>query len=332
VRVGLIGAGRIGRIHAETLSQLPPVDEVLIFDTDRGRAQAVARDVDAQWSDNLSAVFARVDGVIIASSTDTHVPLLRQAVEAKVPTFCEKPIALDAADSRAIVDVIQEAGIPVQMGFQRRLDVGYRRVRDMVREGELGTIYLVRHVSHDHDAPPEQYVSVSGGIFKDNLIHDFDILRFVTGQEVETVFAVGSVLVEEYFGRHDDVDTAAVLLRLSGDTLALMSAVRHDPVGYDVRIEAFGSKDTVAAGWSDRTPVASVDGGAAPPRDPFRTWTERFGDAYRREIEAFIEMVRSGRGDVAATVEDAHQALRVAVACGISRAENRPVELAEVAA
>jgi myo-inositol 2-dehydrogenase/D-chiro-inositol 1-dehydrogenase len=322
----------MGRFHAETLSRVRAVDEILIFDTDRGTARAVAREVGAQWSEDLSAVFAQADGVIIATSTDSHVELLRRSVQARVPTFCEKPIALDAADSRATVDAIHEAGVPVQMGFQRRLDAGYRRIRDLVRDGELGTVYLVRHVSHDHDTPPEHYVRGSGGIFKDNLIHDFDIVRFVTGQEVDEVFATGSVLVEEYFDRHGDMDTAAVLLRLSGDTLALMSAVRHDPVGYDVRMEAFGSRDTVAAGWGDRTPVTSVDGGPVSSGDPYRTWMQRFGDAYRREIEAFVEMVRSGRGEGTATAEDAHQALRVAVACGISRAENRPVELSEVAA
>jgi len=332
VRIGLIGAGRMGRFHAETLSRLPAVDEILIYDTDHGRAQLVAREVGGRWSEDLSALFTRADGVIIATNTDSHVRLLRRAVEVKVPAFCEKPIALDAADSRATVDAIRDAGVPVQMGFQRRLDTGYRRIRDLVRHGELGTVYLVRHVSHDHQGPPEQYVGVSGGIFKDNLIHDFDIVRFVTGQEVEEVFAAGSVLVEEYYGRHGDVDTAAALLRLSGDTLAVMSAVRHDPVGYDVRMEAFGSKDTVAAGWGDRTPMKPVDGGAGPPGNPYRTWTDRFGEAYRREIEAFAELVRSGRGEATATVEDAHEALRVAVACGISRAENRPVGLAEVAA
>lgn len=335
MRIGLIGAGRIGTIHAQALAGLSAVKETLIFDVEAARARALAGEVDGRWVGALEAVLADSDAVIIASSTDTHAPLLHQAAAAGLSTFCEKPIALDLAESRGAVEAVGKAGILVQMGFQRRFDPGYLRIRDMVRRGELGVLYVVRHVSHDHDVPTAEYVPVSGGMYRDNLIHDFDLVRFVTGVEVEEVYAAGSVLVADYFGRQGDVDTAAVLLHLSGGTLALMSGVRHDPVGYDVRLEVFGSRDSVAAGWSDRTPVTLVRPAGAEqvevrPADPYRTWTARFGEAYRAEMEAFVEAVRSGRLDVAATAEDAHESLRIAVACGISRTEHRPVRLAEV--
>lgn len=336
MRIGLVGAGRIGRIHAEALSVLDSV-ELTVADADAPRAQELAAAVGAAFEADPEALFDRVDGVVIASSSDSHAPLLLRAAKAGLPAFCEKPLALDLATSRAALDTVTEAGIPVQMGLQRRFDPGYRRVRDTVAGGALGQLYLLRHTSHDHEPPPSDYVATSGGIFADNLIHDFDVARFVSGQEVEEVYATGSVLVDGYFGEHGDVDTAAVVLRLSGGALAVLSAVRRDPVGYDVRLEAFGSADSVAAGWSERTPVVSAD--AAPdappsphrrPADPFRTWTERFADAYRLELDAFVELVATGRTDVAATVADAHEALRIAVACQQSRTEHQPVSLSDV--
>lgn len=335
MRIGLIGAGRIGNIHAQNLLRLDAVEEILVYDIDHGRARALAEGLGRSWTDSVEDLLGRADAAVIASTTDTHAPLLHRAAEAGVPAFCEKPIALALAESRAAVEAVRRAGILVQMGFQRRFDPGHLRIRDLVRGGELGTVYLLRHVSHDHDVPTAGYVPTSGGIYKDNLIHDFDLIRFVTGDEVEEVYAAGAVLVAEHFGRHGDVDTAAVTLRLAGGAIGLLSAVRHDPVGYDVRLEVFGSRDTVAAGWTERTPVTRIGPGGtaeadARPADPYRTWTARFGEAYRAEMEAFVQAVGSGPGDIAATPRDAHEALRVAVACGISRDERRPVRVSEV--
>ncbi len=328
MRIGLIGTGRIGAIHAETLR--PLVDELLLYDIDDVRSKEVAERLGAELAPSVEVVLEASEAVVIASSAETHVPLLHRAAEAGIAAFCEKPIALDLESSWSAVEAVERAGIPVQIGFQRRFDQGYRAIRDQVATGELGTVYVLRHVSHDYETPPETYVAGSGGIYRDNLIHDWDVARYITGEEVEEVYATGSVLVADYFATHGDVDTAVAVLRFTSGTLGLVSAVRYDPVGYDVRVEVFGSKSTVAAGWNERTPVVPADPGTAPPDDPYRTWTSRFGQAYRAEMEAFLELVESGKQGIAATAHDAHQALRVAEASVLSRREGRAVRLEEV--
>jgi myo-inositol 2-dehydrogenase / D-chiro-inositol 1-dehydrogenase len=331
VRIGLIGAGRIGAIHSKALAELDEVDTQLIFDVAPQRAIDLADDVGGEAVESLETLFQGADAVLIASTADTHAPMLIRAAEAGLPAFCEKPIAIDLDSSQEAVDAVRKAGILAQVGFQRRFEAGYRSVRDHVAAGRLGRLYVIHHVSHDHDIPPADYVPNSGGLFRDNLIHDFDVTRFITGDEVAEVYAAGQVLVADYFGDHGDVDTGAVILRFGQGTLGVMHAVRHDPVGYDVRIQAFGSKDSVSAGWNERTPIRSLDPDATPPEHPYRTWTERFGDAYRDELAEFVHMVRTGERGIAASPDDAHEALRIGVACIRSRAENRPVRLEEVA-
>lgn len=330
MRVGVVGAGRIGQIHAATLASLESVDEVLVTDLDSSRAAAVAEEVSGQQVVDLDALLEQSDALVIASSAETHAPFLHRAAGAAVPTLCEKPIALDLETSRAAVQAVEDAGIPAQIGFQRRFDRGYQSLRDRIADGRIGTLYLLRHVSHDHETPPADYVAGSGGIYKDNLIHDFDLARFLTGDEVVEVYATGSVLVEPYFAEHNDVDTAAVTLRFRSGALALMSGIRHDPVGYDVRVEVFGSKDSLAAGWNERTPLGSVDPDGEARADPYRTWLGRFADAYRLELRSFLEAVHTGTVATAATPRDAHEALRIAVACQLSHTEQRPVRLEEL--
>lgn len=325
-----MGSGRIGQIHAATLAALDGVEQVLVTDIDPSRAAAVAEEVSGQAVPDLDTLLERADALVIASSAETHAPFLHRAADAGVPTLCEKPIALDLESSRAAVQAVEDAGVTAQIGFQRRFDRGYQALHDRIARGEVGTLYLLRHVSHDHDTPPPDYVAGSGGIYKDNLIHDFDVARFLTGDDVIEVYATGSVLVAPYFADHDDVDTAAVVLRFSSGALAIMSGTRHDPIGYDVRVEVFGSNDSLAAGWNERTPLAAVDGERTPPHDPYRTWLGRFGDAYRLELRSFVEAVESGNVGVAATARDAHEALRIAVACQVSQEQRRAVRLDEV--
>lgn len=331
MRVGLIGAGQIGSIHAPILARLPEIDEILIFDVDPIRSVGLAGDVGAKPVEDVDALLADSDAVIIASRTDTHAPLLTRAAEMGVAAFCEKPIALDPVSSKEAVEAVKRSGIPAQIGFQRRFDPGYRRIRDRVSRGELGQLYVVHHVSHDHDVPPADYVMYSGSLYRDNLIHDFDVARFITGDEVEEVYAAGSVLVDDYFADYGDVDTGAAVLRFGGGTLGVMHAVRHDPVGYDVRVEAFGSRDSVTAGWNDRTPIVPMDPGMSAPAQPYRRWLERFGEAYRAEMQEFVQRVRTGEPGIAASPEDAHEALRIGEACLRSLQENRPVRMEEVA-
>jgi myo-inositol 2-dehydrogenase/D-chiro-inositol 1-dehydrogenase len=246
--------------------------------------------------------------------------------------FCEKPISLDVTSTAAALDVVERAGVELQVGFMRRFDPGFVEVRRLVESGELGDVYLVRAASHDHVPPHESYLDHAGSVYRDMHIHDFDAVRWLTGREVIEVFAAGSVLVDEMFRRHDDVDMTALVLVLEGGVLASITGARANPLGYDHRTEVIGSRDAVCAGWTERTPLRSADpdGGAAPV-DPFPAFPDRFGPAYRAEVEAFVALCR-GEGSNRCPGGSALDALRVAVAADRSRAEHRPVAVAEVTA
>ncbi len=329
MRVGLIGAGRIGTTHAKVLATLPGVAGIVISDVIADRADQLAAALPGASTAAESDLLGQVDALVIASSTDTHAALLESAARAGLPTFCEKPIALDLESTRQAVAAVEAAGIVVQMGFQRRYDPAMRSIRESIHSGELGTPYLIRSQTHDPAPPPLDYVRVSGGIFRDCLIHDIDAVRFVSGQEVVSVTAIGAVLGFPEIGELGDVDSAAAMLTLSNGTLAQLSGLRHDPVGYDVRLEVFAAGGSVAAGWNDRTPIHSAEPGVAPPTDPITTTWDRFDVAFRDEMAAFVRAVR-GEETPASNHRDAYEDLRVAVACDMSRAQARTVEMREI--
>jgi myo-inositol 2-dehydrogenase / D-chiro-inositol 1-dehydrogenase len=330
VRIALIGAGRIGQLHGRLLAAQPGVDEVVVTDVDPARSAVTAAEVEGRAVPTVEEALAAADAAVIAASTDAHGRLVIAAADRGLPVFCEKPLAFDLPETRAVVEHVERLGVPVQVGFQRRFDPGFVAARRMVETGELGTVYLVRLVAHDHEPPPDAYIPVSGGLFRDSSIHDFDALRWVTGQEVAEVYADGSVRGFEVFARHDDVDTGAVILRLADGTLAVLGQTRHDPRGYDVRMEVVGSRDSVAVGLSERTPLHSLEpDGPAFAGPAWTSFLARFEEAYRRELLAFLEVAR---GELASpcTARDALEAMRISVAATLSRKEHRPVRLAEV--
>jgi myo-inositol 2-dehydrogenase/D-chiro-inositol 1-dehydrogenase len=331
MRVGVIGVGRMGQTHVATLSSIDEVESVSITDADAPRAEEVAAQAGVAMVETAEELLASVDAVVIAAASSAHAELIHASADAGLPTFCEKPITLDLASTAEVVEHVRTAGIPLQMGFQRRFDPGFRAAHDLVADGSLGTLYVVRMAGHDPAPPHEEYIPASGGIFRDFSVHDFDALRFVTDQETVEVYADGAVIAFPQFERYDDVDTAVATLRLSGGSFGILSVTRHDPLGYDIRMEILGSGDSVAVGWDDRLPLRSVEPGASPaPADAYRGFQERFAEAYRAEMAAFVE-VAAGRQQSPCTAEDALEAMRVAVACDVSRAEHRPVRLEEVA-
>jgi myo-inositol 2-dehydrogenase / D-chiro-inositol 1-dehydrogenase len=323
--IGVVGVGRIGALHAETLSKLDGVS-VFLTDADPIRAAEVAVPLGATAAATPEDLLEGVDAVVIATSTQGHVPLLRLAASAGVPAFCEKPVALELAALDAVIDVVAAAGITVQVGFQRRFDPGYRAARDLVVSGELGNLLLVRAATHDPAPPAQAYIATSGGIFRDLSIHDFDAIRYVTGEEVVEVYADGVVREADWFARHDDVDVAAAVLQLSGGGLGIVSGARHDPLGYDVRLELFGAGDSIVVGVDPRSPIRSVEPGVAQAGVGYRNFVERFERAYREELAVFVETVRSG-GESPCSLEDARAALAVALAADRSRKERRPVRV-----
>ncbi len=332
MRIALLGVGRLGASHAATLKALPEITELRIYDADAARAREVAAPLGALTADSVDAAIESVDAAVIVTPTDTHAPLVRRCLDAGIPTFCEKPIAIGLAETRAIVDHVAKAKGRLQIGFQRRFDAGYRRAREAVRGGATGTVYSFNMVSCDRLPPPDAYVATSGGQFKDQLIHDFDITRWLFDQEVADVYATGSTLGFPHYAALGDVATSAVLVRLAGGALGLISGARHNEAGYDIHVEIHGARDTIAIGIDARTPWRSVETDAAPlAGPPYPSFFVRFGDAYRAELAHFLRFAR-GEAENACTAQDALEALRIAEAAARSRREARPVRLADVPA
>ncbi|MEE8600862.1 Gfo/Idh/MocA family oxidoreductase [Euzebya tangerina] len=327
MNVGLLGAGRIGSLHADTLGRDPRVDHVLVSDPIAQRAADVSDRVGGTVVEEPAELLSTCDAVVIASSTDLHERHLVMAAEAGVPAFCEKPIALDLASTDRAIAAVEASGTPVQMGFNRRFDPEFAAAREAVRAGALGQVLLVIGQHHDHQPPPVEYVGPSGGQFADQLIHDFDLLRFVTGQEVVAVNAAGSDAGMDMFGRHGDTAVSVVTLWLDGGTMATLCGVRMDPLGYDVRMEVFGTEDSIAVGLDDQTPIRPVN--APAPTSPHREWLPRFGASYAAEMDAFLQVVQ-GTAESPCTVADARAALMIATACRLSLQEGHPVDLKDV--
>jgi myo-inositol 2-dehydrogenase / D-chiro-inositol 1-dehydrogenase len=330
-RLGLAGVGRIGRMHAETLGRLIGVEELLVADAIPERAREVAGTLGATAVEDIAALFeAGIDGLVVAAPTDAHAGLVLRAAEAGLPVFCEKPLAAGIEQNVQVVRRIAELGGRVQIGFQRRFDVGYAAAREAVSSGRLGRVHTLRGLTADPAPPPAEYIKTSGGIFRDCSVHDFDAIRWVTGREIVEVQAIGSDRGAPFFREYGDVDSAAALLRLDDDALALVSATRYNGAGYDVRLEVHGSLGSLAAGLDERLPLPSAEPGVAwPGGDPYGSFMERFHDAYVAELAAFVRFA-AGEIDTPCAVEDALEALYVAEACERSRSEHRPVELAEV--
>jgi myo-inositol 2-dehydrogenase / D-chiro-inositol 1-dehydrogenase len=330
MKIGLLGAGRIGALHASVLAKDPGVKEILVGDADPERAEVVAEKIGGEAGPIDAVLESGPDAVVIAASTPAHAPLIRATVEANVPAFCEKPITLDLGETVEIVREVEDSGAILQMGFQRRFDAGYIEARRLVETGALGTIYSLRLATHDPEPPPEEYIPASGGIFRDLHIHDFDILRWLTGGEVEEVHATGSVRSFDFFAEHGDVDTSAALIRMRDGVVAVLTGGRHDPLGYDVRAEIFGSRDSIAVGVDRRTPLRSVEPGISPSeKDAYPNFQDRFLEAYTAEMEHFLALVRGEVGNPC-TATDALEALRIAMAADLSLVAHRPVSIEEI--
>ncbi|WP_086692861.1 Gfo/Idh/MocA family protein [Streptomyces recifensis] len=331
MRIGILGLGRIGAFHAATLSALDAVTSLVVADPVADAAKAAAERYGAQVTDSPEALLAAgVDGLVIAAATDAHPALIRAGVAAGVPVFCEKPVARTIAEGVAVLDSVRDSGVPIQIGFNRRFDAGFMAARAAVRSGELGRLHTVRSTTLDPAPPPAAYVAASGGIFRDCSVHDFDMIRWVTGREVSEVYAVGGNRGAAYIGEAGDADTTSAVLTLDDGTIAVVSNSRHNARGHDVRMELLGFADSLAVGLDDRLPIRSAEPGVTfPSGTPHDFFMDRFTDAYRAELTAFTEVVAGARPSPC-TVEEALEAGWIAEACTLSLREHRPVTLAEV--
>jgi len=330
MHVGMVGIGRIGSLHAQTLKQSPLVSRLTVVDADGKRAASVAGALGAEQAASVEDLIREgVDALVIAAATPVHAELLHMAAEARVPAFCEKPIALDLESTDAVIEHVRKSGTFVQIGFQRRFDAGYRAARSAVTSGMLGDVHTVRLATHDPAPPPEAYVAVSGGIWLELAIHDLDIGAWVLGRPVLEVYADG-VANSPMFARHGDVDAACATVRFEGGILGAITAMRNDPRGYDVRMEIFGLRDSVAVGWDARTPLRSLEPEMDAPREPgYENFIDRFTPAYQAEIRGFLDAIKAGT-ESPCSVLDARRALAAGLAAGRSVREHRPVSLQEI--
>ena len=329
MRIGIAGVGRIGAFHARTLAGM--VESLVLADAVPGRAAAVAAELGVEHVDSPADVLtASIDGLVIAAATDAHAALILGSVDAGIPVFCEKPVAPDAAGTRAVLDKVRSSPVPVQIGFQRRYDAGFAAARAAVSSGELGWVHTLRAGTLDPAPPTPEYLATSGGLFRDCSVHDFDAIRWVTGQDVIEVYALGANRGAAFFRDVGDVDTAAALLTLTDGSMAHVAATRYNAAGYDVRLEVLGSRQSISVGLDDRLPLRSAEPGVSfPGGPPYPMFMDRFHAAYVAELADFAAIV-VGDAQPSCTVADALEAFLVAEACELSRAEHRPVRVDEV--
>jgi myo-inositol 2-dehydrogenase / D-chiro-inositol 1-dehydrogenase len=332
--VGLIGAGKIGRVHARNLAgHLSGARLVAVADPDAEAASAVAEGLGVcavyVAAEELLANDA-VDAVVIASPAPTHADLIDAAAASGKHVFCEKPIALDLAVIDEALGSVARAGVTLQVGFQRRFDRSFRQARDLIAAGRIGQPRLVRVTSRDPQPAPIQYLRESGGLFMDMTIHDFDVARFLIGEEVDEVTALGAVLVDPAIGAEaNDVDTAIVMLRYASGALGVIDNCRQAAYGYDQRAEVLGSEGAVMVSNEelDRTVLVTADG--ARNANPKPWFTDRYADAYAAEMQAFVDAVRSGHpAEVGG--EDGRAPVAIALAAQRSALEGRPILVSSV--
>lgn len=317
---GIIGLGRIGAFHAETVKSRAPGAHLVASAVDPAHYAVLTREGNAPCDllDNVEELIARddVEAVIVASPATLHREHITLVAEAGKPIFSEKPLAVNVGDGEAAVAAVKKAGVPFQVGFQRRFDPSYARAHELIAAGAIGDIEMFRGMSCDRLGPIE-FLKTSGGLFLDLASHDFDAARFLTGQEVVDVHAVGSVLIEPELASFDDVDYGMVLMRFANGALGVVQASWRAPYGYDIRAEVHGSLGKVVAEVDEKFPTLLYDrrGKVSERHDQF---LERFGEAYQLEIQAFVQALHDQTAP-SPGIDDAMAALRIADAATRSR-------------
>jgi predicted dehydrogenase len=330
MRMGLVGAGRIGSSHAGVVRDHHLVDELLVADADPDRAAKVAAELGVRAVSSVDELFDSVDAVVVTAATTAHPELVIRGARAGLPVFCEKPVAPDLESSLAVLAEVERSGAAVQIGFQRRFDHGYGVARAALRGGELGELRRVHVVTGDQAPPPAEYIPTSGGMWRDCHVHDFDALRWVTGREVTEVYALGANRGADYFGASGDVDESVAVLTLDDGTLVTLQGSRYNGAGHDIRMELACTGGTMVVGLGERTPMRSAEEGVTfPDGEPWPNYWHRFLPAYVAEIEAFVEFA-AGERDNPCSVAEALEAFFVAEAATRSRQQHRAVRVDEV--
>lgn len=329
MRVLVVGAGRMGAIRVEDLVADPRVTEVHITN----RNEARARDLASAWGATAlpweRATEAVADAVVVAVGTDAHDHILKGVLPHGIPVLCEKPIALTLEETASAMALATRSGSVLQIGFQRRFDQAIRGVYDTIHSGGIGTLYSMTMASRDHIPSTKEFILGSGGIFRDLHVHDFDLVRWLTGSDIESVFATTRVREHQDYAEYDDADVSAISLTTVSGVQVVISGARHDALGHDVRLEAFGSRDSVSAGLNSRTPLRAIEGELALNANPYTGFVDRFRDAFRHETTSFVSFA-SGEIENPTPPESALESLRVAIACEASIRESRAITVADI--
>ncbi|MCH7613502.1 MAG: inositol 2-dehydrogenase [Candidatus Marinimicrobia bacterium] len=324
VSLGIIGAGRIGKLHTENLMRMSDVVVEMIYDPFLDSAWAeshelrVVRKMEDIFSSNT------INGVLIFSPSNFHADQIIQAARAGKHIFCEKPIALDPAEINTVLDTVRENNVKLQLGFNRRFDPDFKRLKDIVVQGEIGQLYMIRITARDPSPPPPEYIRSSGGIFLDMTIHDFDMVRYLSDSEVVEVYARGAVLVDPVFKEAGDIDTAITIMSLKNGALAVIDNSRQAVYGYDQRIEVFGSKGSIVAENNTETQTVLTTAKGVESDRPLDFFLKRYQTSYRAEMRAFIRALKTG-ADPLVTGEDGLKSILIGLAAGQSLKENRPI-------
>ncbi len=327
VRVSQFGAGRIGKIHAASVALNPRAALAHVVDVDEAAAGELAAEHGARASEPEAALAdGSVDAVLIASSTDTHAELVEAAARAGKAIFCEKPIDLDLRRVDAVLDVVEKAGVPFFVAFNRRFDPSFRALHEAVAGGRIGKVELVAITSRDPGMPPLDYIRVSGGLFRDMMIHDLDMARWLMGSEPVQLYAAASILVDDIVAEADDVDSAVVTLKSESGVLCQINNSRRAVYGYDQRIEVFGSDGMARAENLTPTTVEVMDKDGALSDKPLHFFLERYADAYRLEFDHFLDCVIDGAAPLTGG-EEGRRALELADAALESVKTGKPVKV-----
>lgn len=330
IRIALLGCGRIGKMHAATIVRAPGAELAVVYDPVADAAEEVARRHGCTTAASAEEAIARADAVLIATSTPTHADLIEAAARAGKAIFCEKPIDLSLARVRACREAIRGFDRPIQIGFNRRFDPGHRAARDAARAGEIGELQQVVITSRDPGLASRDYLKVSGGIFKDMTIHDFDLARFMLGEEPVEVFATGSALIDPTLAELNDIDSTMIVLRTESGKLCHINNSRAATYGYDQRVELFGSKGMVISGNRKAHELERFNAASTAVGEPYLNFfIERYAEAFALGLESFLTCVADNRTPDA-TFEDGEKSLALAEAANLSLAERRFVNIRDV--
>ena len=312
MKIAVIGAGRMGALRTEDLVKVGA--EVTVFNRTLAGAKALADKFNSHHGDISDIQKSKFDGYVVATATDSHIGLLDNLIPLGKPILCEKPISLTVEDTDSVIEVCKKFGTQIQVGFQRRFDPPISKAAKMVASGQVGSLYTMHMYAHDHLPSTLEFLEGSGSIYRDLHVHDFDLIRWITQSEISKVYATQAIREHKQYAKYDDADVSLISLTTASGVQVAITGTRHNPVGHDVRIEIFGSKDSISVGLNRKTPIHDIDAQLNFADIRYQGFIERFREAFAAETAAFYEFAQ-GKISNPCPPESAREALRVAIAC-----------------